>query len=618
MKRLEAFKKAGVFLMAGVIACSSFPANAEGADMETAGETAEAGTEDAGENQEAEAPQIPEVTPLEGEKTETASGVLEKISRDVVVEEENKGKVEFIVYTPSGIRPVGPSTPVIIVYGDSAVTVRDAESVLESSGLDDIAKEVNCSVVFVNPVGDTWEEADAEAYLYSLVDIFSEDTGSGTGKNAAGDKLIGTSQRIYVIAEGKGADFTAQYLAKETMKKFFVFTDFHYVPAGIMLFNPSVQEASCSIGMPAVIGGGSTELVGAFKEMNSTDAEEPVDKGTLYTNSAAKLKNFMSAEVSSEGFDKDIIRSGWDNVLSKVRRQLSGIAEESYELLPVYDYTEYGIQVNIETADINGKPMEWYEYIPEDIDMSAEGSVPLVFTFHGGGNHAEYQVIASEWPLVGKENGFMVVAVNQHVERTADEIVELLKILENNYPAIDKTRVYASGFSMGSIKSFDLGLQYPELFAGIAPMDASGVELPEMKDSIIPVYYLAGIDDGLPVFPHQAGFGHEDELTETGEVEADFLIQRLFAMNKIEYPGYDAKADPVWGMEFTETIEKATANPVHTITENYMASQDGNTYTVFATMSNQAHAVLAGSSYAAWDFLKQFSRNEDGSITVSE
>ena len=89
-------------------------------------------------------------------------------------------------------------------------------------------------------------------------------------------------------------------------------------------------------------------------------------------------------------------------------------------------------------------------------------------------------------------------------------------------------------------------------------------------------------------------------------------------MNKIEYPGYDAKADPVWGMEFTETIEKATANPVHTITENYMTSQDGNTYTVFATMSNQAHAVLAGSSYAAWDFLKQFSRNEDGSITVSE
>ena len=134
MKRLEAFKKAGVFLMAGVIACSSLPVNAEGADMETAGETAEAGTEDAGENQEAEAPQIPEVTPLEGEKTETASGVLEKISRDVVVEEENRGQVEFIVYTPAGIRPVGPSTPVIMVYGDSAVTVRDVESVLESSG----------------------------------------------------------------------------------------------------------------------------------------------------------------------------------------------------------------------------------------------------------------------------------------------------------------------------------------------------------------------------------------------------------------------------------------------------------------------------------------------------
>ena len=55
MKRLEAYKKAGVFLMAGVIACSSLPVNAEGADMETAGEAAETGTEDAGEDQEAEA-----------------------------------------------------------------------------------------------------------------------------------------------------------------------------------------------------------------------------------------------------------------------------------------------------------------------------------------------------------------------------------------------------------------------------------------------------------------------------------------------------------------------------------------------------------------------------------
>ena len=89
-------------------------------------------------------------------------------------------------------------------------------------------------------------------------------------------------------------------------------------------------------------------------------------------------------------------------------------------------------------------------------------------------------------------------------------------------------------------------------------------------------------------------------------------------MNEIEYSRYDETKNAIWGMEFDETRKVPTSNPNHVITENYLTSADGNTYTVLATMSNQAHAVLSGSSYAAWDFLKQFSRNEDGSITITE
>ena len=33
--------------------------------------------------------------------------------------------------------------------------------------------------------------------------------------------------------------------------------------------------------------------------------------------------------------------------------------------------------------------------------------------------------------------------------------------------------------------------------------------------------------------------------------------------------------------------------------------------------SNQSHEVYARNSWAAWDFLSQFSRNEDGTISVS-
>lgn len=557
MKRKELLKKMGIVLMCGVMGMTSLSVMAE------EGETEASSWEIPSEEENTE------VQTLSGEETETASGKITRLTTKIVKEEEEKGSVEFFLYTPVDVKPVGPSTPVILYYGDGQIDEKKAEEKLFAAGLDEIAKAENCSVLFVNPVGESWGEQDAEAYLYGLVDLFSEDTGSQDGKNAAGDKIIGSSQRIYVVAEGSGADFAAEYLAKETMKKFNIFMDFYYVPAGVMLFDTEKDAVSCKMGISAVI--------------------------------------------RKEELTKDAVLTGWENVLSKVRRQLTGTTEKAYEILPVHDYEKEGIQVNKENSEIAGTTMEWYEYIPETVDLSGEGTVPLVFTFHGGGNHAEYQANASEWPLVGKENGFMVIAVNQHVDCTASDMVELLNVLEEKYPCIDKTRIYASGFSMGAIKSWDLGTQYPELFAGIAPMDA--VEKPdvEVKDTIIPTYYLAGEEDGLLVFPHQVAFGGEG-----GEDNGDYILQHLFGMNEIEYPGYDETKNAIWGMEFDETRKVPTSNPNHVITENYLTSADGNTYTVLATMSNQAHAVLSGSSYAAWDFLKQFSRNEDGSITITE
>ena len=40
--------------------------------------------------------------------------------------------------------------------------------------------------------------------------------------------------------------------------------------------------------------------------------------------------------------------------------------------------------------------------------------MPLLMWFHGGGGEAEAMVSWTEWPLVAKENGFMVVSFDQH------------------------------------------------------------------------------------------------------------------------------------------------------------------------------------------------------------
>lgn len=131
--------------------------------------------------------------------------------------------------------------------------------------------------------------------------------------------------------------------------------------------------------------------------------------------------------------------------------------------------------------------------------------------FHGGGNTALYHAQASEWPLIGKEYGFITVAVDLHYPNTtAAQTVELLDHLKSEY-AVDPSRVYASGFSMGSIKSWDLFEQYPTLFAGVAPMDGAnnvGIdsynqEVEYNTDVVVPVFYVGGQTSPLPELANQ-------------------------------------------------------------------------------------------------------------------
>ena len=67
----------------------------------------------------------------------------------------------------------------------------------------------------------------------------------------------------------------------------------------------------------------------------------------------------------------------------------------------------------------SGKEIEYYAYIPDDLSFGSRDSVPLLMWFHGGGGEAEAMVSWTEWPLVAKENGFMVVSFDQHGSYTS-------------------------------------------------------------------------------------------------------------------------------------------------------------------------------------------------------
>lgn len=311
-----------------------------------------------------------------------------------------------------------------------------------------------------------------------------------------------------------------------------------------------------------------------------------------------------------DGFDKDKVTEAYNSTVGTVRRQ-------SDQILEIPDYAALGITENVKTTDVNGYNVEYREYIPDNLDMTKEGSVPLVMIFHGGGNTAEFFAWASEWPIIGKENGFMVVSVQDHTSYTSDDMTELLSILEQKYPAIDKTRVYASGFSMGAVKCWNIGLKHSDVFAGIAPFDAGYMEEPTGTIDYSPIT-VSESNNIMPLFYVAGAHSFASETPQADKVNVNAVMEAYFKINKItDNYVFDTSAGNVWGYKSSnEYTVDSDEYPNFPLTVSQFTSTDGNTY-VSLGISDKGHETVASEAQEAWKFLSKFSRNADGTISIA-
>ena len=188
--------------------------------------------------------------------------------------------------------------------------------------------------------------------------------------------------------------------------------------------------------------------------------------------------------------------------------------------------------------------------------------------------------------------------------------MELLKILKEKYP-IDAHRIYASGFSMGGCKSWDLFQEYPETFAALAPMDATfevGLNVYGQPAPVeinrthpVPVFYAGGEDSPLPELPFQA------------EKCCD-RIRYVFAVNRLKKPytarfeEKDSWSGSIWGIE-GDSVEKLRDEPRNsTLTIHYFEDENGVCTTALASISNQGHDCRPHTCEAAWQFMSRFTR----------
>ena len=496
---------------------------------------------------------------------------------------------------PTDIINYGFEAPYLIVLEETEHSGKEAVDWAEKSGLAEIARCYGGSVVFVYPTAaEGWNGADValfqELIANSKIHQYFTD-GCVTMRNrftgeAAGFFIRGAIFRTFLYGFGASADYIAKNLLT-TVNGEFLWGPGEITPAVCTLERLSVIPEPKRADIPVVSVGNSVAVnkalsVGCKNLLVRDTADYAWEFGTFVRRFRRWCGNLENEPVLEE--------------MGMVRKECVTVLPTS----PDNCGDDKG------TAE---HKVGFVLYYNKDL-FRGDAPVPMLLAFHGGGDSAMYIANVSAWYRVANRYNFLLVAIENHLNSTATEMVALIEKLKSVYN-IDEKRIYASGFSMGGCKSWDLFQEYPDIFAGLAPMDATfevgdnsyGKPAPcEInRDKAVPTFYAGGAVTPLPELPFQAQ-------------KCLDRIRWLFGVNHVKkaYPvelsGVDTWENKIWGVNGDRTEVIADESRDAKLTIEYFDSEDGVCRTALGSVDNQGHECRHHTCEQAWLFLAQFSK----------
>ncbi len=179
-----------------------------------------------------------------------------------------------------------------------------------------------------------------------------------------------------------------------------------------------------------------------------------------------------------------------------------------------------------------GLPRSYLVYVPPQ--AAAGAALPVVVNFHGGGSNARMQKWYSRMDETAAREGFVAVYPNgtggfagrlltwnagtccgSAVARRVDDVGFALALLDDleRRTGIDRTRVYATGLSNGSMMAYRLAAEASRHIAAVAGV-AGAMTLPRFApDRPMPVMHIHSVDDGRALYA--GGLGPAFPFTNT-------------------------------------------------------------------------------------------------------
>ena len=524
-------------------------------------------------------------------------------------------KFEAQVYVPEtsldgDILNYGFMAPYILVFADKRFSEDEKVSFARQQGYEKLAAAFDSSVVFISPLSEEGEPCDWKS---AAPDILSEIISNSKIHQYHKDGVVvannvfrhsidgyfirGAIFRIMLCGFGSGAD----YIAENCLHHF----------EGDGLWGRSDLAPACCVftGLTEapVIGADDIPVISYGNSNDANALFESRCKYFLKRDSAASAEDFISDYYS----------------FVKQFRRMNGPLQIDPDLEKDGLVIEPGIS-EVKTSPDNcgddkgsaSHKIGYFAFYNKGLfesETARTTGVPLVFGFHGGGDSCFFFSTMAGWAKICHRHNFLLVTIENHLNSTATEMVELLEILKKKYK-IDSSRIYATGFSMGGCKTWDMIQEYPEVIAAAAPMDATfdvgcnvyGNKVEKGINTVpVPVFYAGGEVTPLPELPFQAQ-KCLDRMAYALLLNNAQLAERYEEEVKLE--NKDSWENKIWGINGDEVETSYDESRDATLTMQKFRSTDGRILSIFASISGQGHDCREHTCEHAWNFMSQFTR----------
>ena len=542
-----------------------------------------------------------------------------------------------------GGRAAARLNTVLMVFAETHFENKaDAKAYLEELGVIALMDEAIGSAILVTPAdGAAFGQADQMNYYKLQTAVFAQ---KEAGKDAEGNAVsfcdaeyFGGFGYNYVIGIDGGATFLNNYVATQY--------DFVTRIAGMLLVNGSMEKVrKVASFVPVYLVGADEGVIAKYKAADSVNAYFSDADAVTYFNQALPLQRVAVAKTEKDvpAYIQDAYYGMFVHAMripvTKAGLVTAATPYQGYgfdqaplslcERNPMFGgRTQDGIvvlkHVDDRFADIKAFETEeylqtWFEFLPEEVlnNTAPAGTVPLWVACQGGGDDPRLFVDEIGLLKLAGEERFAVVAPEEqyiNYQRAGFTMKEgiltqvlpmLVDYMLEAYPALDASRVYITGYSMGGGATLRGSAGDPSKFAAIVPMAPAGYTPTEEQiarfDTIdMPCMFLTSSFDF-------AGFNAAED-----HIGAGLMGQINYYMEFNELPEFefDFAQYPLVGFA-ADTERFITVNGEYGNYTYFMLKGDvpmvGVTVTEYLN-----HALYPEYGKLAWDFAKHYSRNLD-------